>query len=327
MKLETTMTTKQTQPRDPAKAAASLANLRKEAGVNSIARAARNQELVLRALARFGWLPSKQLAAFGWPNDKTARCCDRTLAALRRMGLVRFKARVSDMTRMFALTENGVAYVSEEYGVSAVYDTEFAKRVEGQFEHRALSNAACVWWKKSGGEPGSAYFTEYEIVKGVAPLHSYKSKDFEKIPDALFAFDGADARHKQLVWVEVERGHKKDVDQDTLVKALCHILSPHFKNDGHGLQVQKDGVEYEVVRAIIVCPTEDLKARFVEFLFKYLKAAKYSHDFAFLMPRLEFLDPATGTQTSVTQWAQRPEYAVDWLVFGYNITPPDQAAA
>lgn len=320
------MNEQQMQPRDPAKAAASLANLSREAGVNSIARAARNQELVLRALARFGWLPSKQLAAFGWPNDKTARCCDRALAALRKLGMVRYKTRVSDKTRMFALTEIGVAYVSEEYGVAAVYDKEFAKRVEGQFEHRALSNASCVWWKKSGGESGAAYFTEYEVVKGVAPLHSVKGKDFEKIPDALFMFDSEYAKKKRLVWVEVERGHKKDVDQDTLVKSLCHILSPHFKNDGHGLQLQKNGIPYEVVRAIIVCPTEDLKSRFVEFLFKYLKVAKYSHDFAFLMPRLQFLDPATGQLAYVAEWARRAEYAADWALWGYQIVPLDQAA-
>lgn len=300
----------QSKARDPLKLLASRMNLRAECGVNSNVRAVKNQEKVLLALSRFGWLPVKQVAKFCWPDDKTPRCAERTLAALRKRREVTFK-ELTDRTRIYTLTAVGVARVSDELGKHANVDAEFAKRSEPQFEHRFLSNMVCVWWKRESGQPGAGYFTEHEIVQSRAPLRKYEGNGFEKIPDALLVMDGQETSRKTLVWVEVERGHKKDSDQKTLVMALCYVLS--HKNQG--LQVDR----YEVGAAIVVCPTEELKHRFCKFLFDYLKAYKYRHDLKTVLARLYIFDPASRSPVQVWQWAlDHPEWSAAMAGLGFN---------
>lgn len=296
-------------PRNPAKSKASLANLNPAYGVNSHMQAFNNQMKVLAGLARFGWLPVKQIAAFYWPNDATTRSADRTLAALRDRREVTFKDR-ADRTRLYTLTAAGVERVHHELGEFAKIDAEFARRNEGQFDHRVICNAFCNWWQTSSGQANASYFTEHEVVQGQAPLHMYEGPDFKKIPDTIVEMT-TEKGQRVLGWVEVERGIKKPKDQALMVRALCHILS----RDGKPHEAK--GLNFGI--AVVVCPTEALKTKLCDSLFSYLKDNKWRHNVKYLLANTYIFDPFSREMTSLIEYTNTAKWVFQRDLCGVRV--------
>lgn len=279
-------------------------------GLDNRIKSVQNEEKVLHALHRFGWLPVRQVAAFCWPNDATPRSAQRTLQQLLAKKHVLFKDG-PDGSRVYTMTAPGARRVRDTMGLDATVDTEFARRIEHSYLHRCLANDVCLWWARAQADNGGSFYTEHEVVTGRAPVRAapiYMSTAKGKIPDGILSMNaigsGNVADEKWLGWVEVERGHKNKDDHLEMIGKLCDVLAL-------GTQRWEIGVRSVLKFAVVVCPREAHERRLVEGMLEFLAAHRGTYNTSYAVSNLHIWRPASGDGISVREWIdERPEMLI-----------------
>lgn len=193
---------------------------------------AREREVqILRALHRFGFLRTKDLAALIWQRwasnaplggpslkppvatETGLRMAQRTLRRMRSERLV-LSTQAPDGSIVYALSEAG-ARVLQGMGVPAITGKSQVRSFStSHFRHRCIANEIAI----SAILEGYRAATEREITQGL--WLGGKQGIASKLPDA-FLHSGSVA-----FWVEVERSRKRANDYARLRSAL-----EAFKND------------------------------------------------------------------------------------------------
>lgn len=198
---------------------------------------ARENELrVLRALHRFGWLRTRDLAALVWqrwarspsgepsfaPSLPTAaglRMAQRTLSRLRDKRLV-LGSRAPDGSLIYALAEAG-ARALQHIGVAAATGKDLVRNFSsGYYRHRSIANAIAV----GAIVAGYRISTEREIAQGL--WLGGEQGIAGKKPDVLIR-----SGHS-IWWMEVERSRKNAKDYARLLKWLGTVAQDAFRAAG-----------------------------------------------------------------------------------------------
>lgn len=211
---------------------------------------ANNEEVVLRALHKFGFLLGRQVAALGWPGSSTPRQAQRTLDNLRTRHLV-LRQYTPTGGAVYCLTVAGAAHVRGAYGLDAAPGTNLLKRLFHHHEHRAIANDVCIWWQLKGH---GGFNTEHEIANGkgvVSKVPALLGELKGKIPDALLMLAPAEkGGATRVFWVEAESKRKKSPEMKHMISMLAHMLAGYGQN-----KFELDLKGHEVHYALIACPT------------------------------------------------------------------------
>lgn len=201
---------------------------------------ARENELrILRALHRFGWLRTRDLAGLCWsrwefrpiqpprvgplhPNASALRMSQRTLARLLKARLV-LQGRGPEGSTIYALSEGGVR-VLQSIGVVAMSGKDLVRRFStAYYRHRCIANQIAI----SAIVQGYRVSTEREIARG---LWLGGETGFEgKRPDILIR------NGNRLWWVEVERSRKNAKEYQALLSWLSKVLQDKNRIGGSKL--------------------------------------------------------------------------------------------
>lgn len=186
-----------------------------------------NEVKVLRALHRFGWLRTRDLAALVWRPWQTAptnapdltplmpsashwRMAQRTLRRLVGDRLV-LKASGPDGSVIYTLAEAGAARL-RYIGIPASSGKDLVRRSSAnQFRHRCIANEVAI----AGIAAGFRVSTEREVAQGRWP--GGDAGIAGKKPDVLLQGNG------QVWWTEVERSRKNQKDYANLLQWLTKI--------------------------------------------------------------------------------------------------------
>lgn len=232
---------------------------------------ARNEELVLRALHKYGFLLGRQISSLGWPNSSTPRQAQRTLDNLRASHLV-LRQYTPAGGAVYCLTVAGAAHMRGAYGLDAAPGTNLLKRLFHHHEHRAIANDVCIWWQLNGH---GTFNTEHEIANGRAVVSKVPALLGEvkgKIPDALLMLppdiDGGTTR---VFWVEAESKRKKSREMRHMISMLAHMLAGYGKN-----KFELDLRGHEVHYALIACPDSLHEKQVARAVLALAATAKYS---------------------------------------------------
>lgn len=293
-------------------------------GIDNRVKSRLNQERVLLALHRFGWLPVRQLHQACWPTKATARNAQKYLSQLLTLKQVAFK-QGPDGSRVYALTAHGARRLRAELGIEATYDSDFTRRAMPTYYHRCLANEVGIWWSNFRGE-GAGYYTEHEIATGRAPVTSapqYMSDPLGKVPDALLTLQvpvsGDNAHATWYLWVEVENSEKTKAAHGHMVTALCDVV-------GFGRQRWEIGSAGVMHGAIVVCPHVTQEFKLVEGLLKFLSENKANYDAGSILSRLYIWQPGAGEGISVREWVdEKPAYLAlrDKLRLWWSLPPKE----
>jgi hypothetical protein len=270
-------------------------------GLDNRVKSRLNQEKVLRALHRFGWLPVRQVHKTCWPEDETPRSAQRYLAQLLTLKHVTRKEG-PDGSWVYALSSLGARRMRVEMGIVAAYDPEFSRRSEAAYQHRILANEVCVWWKRLHSDDGGDYFTEHEIVTGRAPFRwapQYLSDPKGKIPDAILSLEkpvtGENKYAKWLAWVEVEHADKPTPEHEHMIRSLCDVLA-------FGKKRWEIGTDSVLKFAVVVCPFSNQEYKLVEGLLQFLGANKVNYDAYYVVRYLHIWRPGEAGGISILEW-------------------------
>lgn len=185
--------------------------------------AAEAETRALRALGRFGWLPTRSIAALraawsrGSPGEPTlnapvatasdVRMAQRTLKRLANARQV-LRGQAPDGSVIYSLSEAGARRLKQS-GIPAVSGKDLIRTFStAQFRHRTIANQIGI----GGILDGYRVSTEREIAQdrwlgGVAGIAGKK-------PDVLLRAD------RQIFWIEVERSRKNSRDYAKLLAWL-----------------------------------------------------------------------------------------------------------
>jgi hypothetical protein len=188
-----------------------------------------NEVRVLRALHRFGWLRTRDLAALVWqrwqarplgePNFRPPEAPASALRMAQRTMCRLFKARqvlrgkAPNGSVIYALAETGARRL-QRLGVPATSGKDLVRSFSSaQFRHRSIANGIAI----GAIIAGLRVSTEREIAQnrwlggdtGIAG----------KKPDVLLRDDG------QVWWVEVEKSRKNARDYAQLLRWLAQVGS------------------------------------------------------------------------------------------------------
>ena len=195
-----------------------------------------NEARVLRALHRFGWLRTRDLAALCWrrwafrpsgtpgvgptlPTTSAVRMAQRTMRRLRDARQV-ITARGPDGSCLYALSEGG-ARALEDAGVTAISGKDLVRNYSSAYyRHRCIANEIAI----SGMVQGFRASTEREIAQGL--WLGGEAGIAGKRPDVLLR--SGDRVH----WVEVERSRKNAEDYKALLVWLGKVLQDSTRRDG-----------------------------------------------------------------------------------------------
>ncbi len=195
-----------------------------------------NETRVLRALHRFGWLRTRDLAALCWqrwasrpsgppglgptpPTASAVRMAQRTMRRLRDARLV-IAAQGPDGSCLYALSEGG-ARALKNVGVTAISGKDLVRGFSSAyFRHRCIANAIAI----SGIVQGFRASTEREIAQGL--WLGGEEGIAGKRPDVLLRSGS------QMHWVEVERSRKNAKDYRALLVWLGKVLRDSTRRDG-----------------------------------------------------------------------------------------------
>lgn len=187
-----------------------------------------NEYRCLRALHRFGWLRTQDLAVLCWtawakdclkptpvlasctPSASALRMAQRTLQRLRKERAV-ICSKAPNGSIVYALAEAGVRALSKT-GVLALSGKDLMRFSAGYFRHRTIANQIAISCIVQGYKAA----TEREISQGLwsGGLEGVSGKK----PDVLIR-DRRNVWH----WVEVERSRKNKKDYDDLLRWLTKI--------------------------------------------------------------------------------------------------------
>jgi len=201
---------------------------------------ARENELrILRALHRFGWLRTRDLAALVWhpwarnpagkpslrslaPTSAGLRMAQRTLRRLRDKRLV-LDSRAPDGSIIYALSEAG-ARTLQVAGIGAGSGKDLVRAFSSSyFRHRCIANEIAV----GAIVEGFRVSTEREIAQGRWP--GGEAGIAGKKPDVLLRSGGA------VWWVEVERSRKNAKDYAKLLAWLGAVARDAMQPSGPAL--------------------------------------------------------------------------------------------
>lgn len=189
--------------------------------------AAENEVRVLRALHRFGWLRTRDLAALVWQHWQRRPLGDPSLVAanatganlrmaqytMRRLTRDRqvLRSRGPNGSVLYALAEAGARRL-QQIGIPAATGKDIVRGFStAHFRHRTIANEIAI----SGIVQGFRVSTEREIAQdrwlgGATGIVGKK-------PDVLLQSDGS------LWWVEVEKSRKNAKDYGRLLNWLAQV--------------------------------------------------------------------------------------------------------
>ncbi|WP_114814049.1 hypothetical protein [Paraburkholderia kururiensis] len=214
--------------------------------------ASQNEVRVLRALNRFGWLPTKSLGALLWqpwlrkpvgepdmrplmPSTSARLMAQRTLRRLYLAHQV-LRARAPDGSLVYALAEAGARRLVQ-LGVPAVSGKDLVRRFSSaQFRHRSIANDVAL----ASIVAGFRVSTEREIAVG--KWLGGEQGIADKKPDVLLQADG------RVWWVEVEKSRRRASDRAKLHTFLNAVHEDANRADG---PVLLDGLHW--ARVIFIC--------------------------------------------------------------------------
>lgn len=172
-----------------------------------------NETRVLRALHRFGWLRTRDLASLVWrrwaakapvdgpdlqppiATEAGLRMAQRTLRRMRERRLV-LSSQAPDGSVIYALSETG-ARALQGLGVAAITGKDMMRSFSSShFRHRCIANEIAI----TAIVQGFRVSTEREIARGL--WIGGKQGIVGKLPDVLLRSGS------QAWWVEVERSRK-----------------------------------------------------------------------------------------------------------------------
>lgn len=186
--------------------------------------AADNEVRILRALHRFGWLRTRDLAVLAWQTwaryprgelsfsqvEATAsqlRMAQRTLRRLLEQRMV-LRATAPDGAQIYALAEPGARRL-QDVGLPAASGKDLVRSFSASYyRHRSIANAVAV----AGIVQGYRVSTEREISRGA--WAGGENGLAGKKPDVLLRSGSA------WTWVEVERSRRNARDYAALLNWL-----------------------------------------------------------------------------------------------------------
>lgn len=217
--------------------------------------AAENDIRVLRALHRFGWLRTRDIASLSWqrwaakpvmaPTLAPARfsaaglrMAQRTLKRLREQRAV-ISAQAPDGSLIYALAEAGVRRLKEA-GVDAVGGKDLVRSFSSAFfRHRCISNEVAI----GAMVEGYRVSTEREIAQGA--WLGGEAGIAGKRPDVVIRHDG------HFWFIEVERSRKSAKDYAALLSWLAKVLRDKLRPQG----AQLLGPTATWERVVFICTT------------------------------------------------------------------------
>ena len=188
-----------------------------------------NEHRILRALNRFGWLRTRDVAALvftKWANKPPAfaslaaptatssaiRMAQRTLRRMRDVRLV-LQADGPDGSVISAISEGGARMLGAT-GFPASSGKDLVRSFSAAyFRHRCIANELAI----AGVVQGLRVSTEREIARGL--WAGGEAGIAGKRPDALWR-DG-----RRWTWIEVERSRRNAKDYAQLVSWLVYLRS------------------------------------------------------------------------------------------------------
>lgn len=198
-----------------------------------------NEVRVLRALHRFGWLRTRDLAALCWrrwasrpsgspslgptqPTDSAVRMAQRTMRRLRDARMV-ITGQGPDGSVIYALAEGG-ARALKDLGMTAISGKDLIRGFSSAYyRHRCIANQIAI----TGMVQGFRAATEREIAQGL--WLGGEAGIAGKRPDVLLRTGS------QVWWIEVERSRKNSKDYKMLLGWLGKVLHDHTRRDGSRL--------------------------------------------------------------------------------------------
>jgi hypothetical protein len=211
-----------------------------------------NEQRALKALHKYGWLRTRDLAALLWTKGgakphgfalepifvapSAYRMAQRTLARLRRQRLVIWM-QAPDGSTIYGLSEGGARHLCG-LGISAHPGKNQVRRVSlSHYHHRRLSNELAILAQLQGYRVAS----ETEIAAGT--WLGGQQGVANKKPDVLVR-DG-----KQVWWLEVERSRRNHRDYEKLLNWLRALWSAQSRADA---PAQLPGGHY-LEQVVFVC--------------------------------------------------------------------------
>lgn len=197
-----------------------------------------NEVEILKALHKFGWLRSKDLASLIWQKkDKRflnkepefckpvsspsgLRMAQITLKRLKDKKLI-LSALTPDNSQIYALSQKGANHLNA-VGIDTVSGKDLIRLFSiDQYRHRVISNEIAI----SQILQGFKVFTEREVAQN--KWHFDKTGYLGKKPDCFI-------QNKEYGWwIEVERSRKNKKDYASLLKWLNRVFEsckrPHEK--------------------------------------------------------------------------------------------------
>ncbi|MDA8095794.1 MAG: replication-relaxation family protein [Betaproteobacteria bacterium] len=219
-----------------------------------------NEIRVLRALHRFGWLRTRDVAALAWqrwarnpttepslrrpmPTATGLRMAQRTLKRLREKRQV-LRSRAPDGSLIYALAEAG-ARILKQNGVAAITGKDQMRTFSSaHYRHRCIANEIAVGAIVEGFRTA----TEREVAQGL--WLGGEDSIAGKKPDVLLRGDG------RVWWVEVERSRKNARDYGRLLQWLGVVGRDAFRQSGP--ELLRDGLRW--AKVVFIC-TEAFCAR------------------------------------------------------------------
>ncbi len=212
------------------------------------------EQRVLKALHKYGWLRTRDLAALIWMRANSRprsggfipepivvepsawRMAQRTLARLRKADQLLWR-QAPDGSTIYGLAEAG-AHRLVCQGISATSGKDLVRRVSmSHYHHRRIANEVAILASLQGYRVAS----EREIAVG----QWFGGSDgvADKLPDVIVR-DG-----KDVVWVEIERSRRNKNDETALRAALAKL----FAGTKHPLDVPDLPGGYRLKKVLFVC--------------------------------------------------------------------------
>lgn len=196
-----------------------------------------NEKRILRALHRFGWLRTRDLAVLVWqpwamkapstgpclrprlPTAAALRMAQRTLSRLRKRRQV-LSSRAPDGSTLYALAEAG-ARTLQTIGIGAASGKDLLREFSSShYRHRSIANEIAI----AAIVDGFRVSTEREIARG--RWFGGMEGVSDKLPDVILR-DSHD-----LWWIEVERSRKNATEYKRLLGWLDTVLRDAIWREG-----------------------------------------------------------------------------------------------
>jgi len=173
-----------------------------------------NEIEILKALHKFGWLTSRQIAQWGWPNGaQRVQMARRTLNRLKEAGQL-LTGNLPNGVPVYALSASGAARLYD-HGIRARSGKDIGFR---RWQHRAICNWHAILLHSHGYEID----TEYELYAGRARIPQW----YGKIADVIGYSDD------RFRWVEVEHSRRKPSDLRKMLHLLTHApMNPRYAHN------------------------------------------------------------------------------------------------